>query len=321
MSRSSNGFVLVSVLWVVALLTVITISYHYRARLEVRAARYSLDSAQARMTARAALERGILELRNKTVFDALRQDPTEAPRAPSTHLGQSWAQVGDLYRDGGLLTPGDDFVNDVAQYHIEDMERLININHVSDEMMAALPGISLPVARRIHYRVTGDADAQVNGQRFQDISELRSIRGLDDNAWYGDGDEPGLRDILTTYGDGHINVNTAPREVLASLPEIEESVVDDLLHIRSGPDGITGTRDDIGFSDWQAFSEQTGISGDGLLALQQFCKFNSSCFKITAVATRRGGMIHSECSAIVEVPDGSDVARILSWSEESLGSP
>ena len=51
MKHAREGFVLVSVLWVVALLTVITLSYHHRARLEVQAAR---DDARCRGFAHAA---------------------------------------------------------------------------------------------------------------------------------------------------------------------------------------------------------------------------------------------------------------------------
>ncbi|MCF6285007.1 MAG: general secretion pathway protein GspK [Candidatus Hydrogenedentes bacterium] len=319
-TEKQAGFVLVSVLWVVALLVVITISYHHRARLEVRAARYSLDASQARMAARAAMQRGIVALRNKAVIDSLKHGLDKPQPPPTTHMGQPWARARDLFREEGYLSPGDNFENDVARYTIEDMERFININAASEDLLAELPGMTRPVARRIHYRQAGESDAQGQAQRFQHISELRYIRGVDDDAWYGDDDSPGLRDVLTTYGDGRINLNTAPVEVLQSLPDVDPSVAEDLVTLRSGPDGISGTRDDIGFSDWEQFADATGVDGDSLISLKQFCKFNANYFRIKAVATRRGGMIHSQCSAIVLIPDGSNVASLLSWSEESLGA-
>jgi type II secretory pathway component PulK len=320
MRRKNKGFVLVSVLWVVALLVVITISYHHRARLEVRAARYSLDASQARMAAQAAVQRGILEIRNKAVIDSLKHDLEKPQPPPTTHLGQVWARPRDLFREEDYLTPGENFENDVARYVIEDMERFININSVSEDLLAELPGMSLPVMRQINYRRAGDSDTQTEVLHFQHISELRTIQGVDNEAWYGNEDSPGLRELLTTHGDGRINLNTAPIGVLENLPEVDSSVAEDILALRSGPDGLSGTQDDIGFSDWEQFADTTGVDGDSLISLKQFCKFNSNYFRITAVATRRGGMIHSQCSAIVLIPDGSNVANLLSWSEESLGS-
>lgn len=321
MKRRSNGFVLVTVLWVVALLAVITISYHHRARLELRAARYSLDSAQARMAARAALERGLVALRNKTLEEQVAHVPNQPNAAPHSHYGQPWAQPRDLYSAVGFLKPGEGFERDIAEYRITDLEGRFNINQISEDVLASLPGMSRPVARRIHYRRDGDSDAGGVPQTFQHVSELRHIRGVDDEAWLGERDEPGLRDVLTTYGDALVNINTAPASVLEALPDVDQGAVADLVQLRNGPDGLSHTSDDLGFADWEAFRIATQIEGHTLAAFQRFCKFNSNYFKISAMATRRGGMIRSQCTAIVYVPDGSNVASLLSWSEESLGSP
>ncbi len=321
MKHRPHGFVLVTVLWVVALLAVITISYHHRARLELRAARYSLDSAQARMTARAALERGLVALRNKTMLEHMARPANPANVSPHTHHGQAWAQPQDLYSAVGQLKPGEGFEQDVAEYRITDLESRFNINELPEDILAALPGMSRPIARRIHYRREGDSDAGAPPQLFQHVSELRQIRGVDDEAWRGAQDEPGLRDVLTTYGDALVNINTAPASVLEALPEVDQGAVADLIQVRNGPDGVPHTADDRGFADWESFRTATQIDGRSLAAFQRFCKFNSNYFKISAMATRRGGMIRSQCSAIVYVPDGSNVASLLSWSEESLGSP
>lgn len=321
MIRKRQGFVLISVLWVVALLTIVTISYHHRARLEVRASRYSLDSSQARLAARAAVVRATLELENKAAVELLSQVPGQTPRPASTHLGQSWAREHDLFQPGNALYPGEGFERDVARYRIEDMERYININGATEDLLAALPGMSRPVARRIHYRLVGSPDDEDMGQSFHLLSELRDIRGVDDKTWYGDDQTPGLRDVLTVYGDGRVNINTAPATVLQSLPDVAPEAVDVWLQVRRGDDGEEGTEDDRGVSTWEEFREWTEITGDSLIAFQRFCKFNSNCFKISALATRRGGVIRSECTAIISLPDGSNTANLLSWSEESLGSP
>lgn len=322
MKHAREGFVLVSVLWVVALLTVITLSYHHRARLEVQAARYSLDSSQAMMAARGAVERGILELRNKSMLDQFAITPGVTPGAPLTYLGQPWARGGDLYAPGGPLEAGEEFQDDSVRYTIEDLERYVSINSAPEEVVDNLPGISLAVVRQINFRRGGtdEGGAATTTVAFHDIAELRGLRGISEEDWHGTERDPGLRTLLTTVGDGRINVNTAPIEVLQLLPDVEKEGATAILKVRNGPDGEEGTADDLGWSAWDAFATSTHLSGDALQSLQQLCKFDSSYFKIEAVATRRGGKIRSACAAVIHVTGESGDATLVSWTEESLGA-
>lgn len=324
MTARPDGYVLVSVLWVVALLTVVTLSFHHRARLEVQAARYSLDASQCRMAARGAVERGIVELQNKEINDLIAAAARGEADAPGTHLGQPWARPIDLYGAEGGLDPGEGFENDSAMLEIEDLERFIDLNRAPEEILEALPGLSRPVVRRIHARRSGTDDAgdptEDGPVAFHDIAELRYFRGLDESDWFGEGDVPGLRELLTTFGDGRVNINTAPRAVLGMLPDVGADAADDILSYRNGEDGIMNTADDRGFSDWEEFSDATQITGDTLKALQKLCKFDSDYFKISGVATRRGGRIRTSCAAVVFIPEGSSAANVVSWTEESLGS-
>ncbi len=324
MKRRSEGFVLVSVLWVVALLTVITLSYHHRARLEVQAARYSLDSSQAMLAARGAVERGLLELRNKSLLDQLAAQPGMPAGGPLVFLGQPWARGGELYGEDGLLEAGETFREDSVRYTIEDLERYVNINTAPESLLENLPGISRPVARQINFRRTGvdegGAPSGAGRVPFQDIAELRGLRGIRDEDWLGGGKEGALRDLLTTFGDGRVNVNTAPFEVLRVLPGVDEAALEAMVAMRAGDDGEAGTADDRGWSDWDVFATDTGIHGDTLQSLKQLCKFDSSYFKIEGVATRRGGRIRSACAAVVHVTGDSGVATIVGWTEEPLGA-
>ena len=324
MKRQRGGFVLVSVLWVVALLTVITLSYHHRARLEVQASRYSLDASQAMLAARGAVERGLIELRNKSMLDQFSPEPGIASGAPVAWLGQPWAREGDLFAPGGLLEAGEEFEGDSVRYTIEDLERYVSINTAPEDLVEHLPGIGRPVARQIHFRRSGtDESGTPSGTGrvpFQDIAELRGLRGIADGDWHGHGEEPGLRDLITTFGDGRINVNTATYDVLRVLPEVGEQAAKDILAWRNGDDGEFGTADDRGWGEWDSFSATTGVQGDVLQSLKQLCKFDSSYFKINAVATRRGGRIRAACAAVILLSGGSDAPTLVSWTEESLGA-
>lgn len=324
MRARQEGYVLISVLWVAALLTVITLSYHHRSRLDVQAARYALDASQCRMAARGAVERGIVEIRNKQVNDVIASLNAAAEVLPATYLGQPWARPRDLYQEEGLLAPGEGFEEDVAALKIEDAERYININTAPEAVLENLPGMSRTVMRRINFQRRGIDDA---GERtdtgpvsFHDPAELRYFRGIDDGDWFGEGEAPGLRDVVTTFGDGRVNINTAPLAVLQLLPELGEQGARDILAWRSGADGESGTEDDHGFATWEDFEAATQVTGDALGKLKQHCKFNSDYFRITAVVTRRSGRIRASCTAVVYIPRGADAANLVSWTENSLGS-
>ena len=52
-----------------------------------------------------------------------------------------------------------------------------------------------------------------------------------------------VKRFITVYGDGRININTAPREVLQALG-ISDYVVSGILMFRKGGDMMAGTGDD-----------------------------------------------------------------------------
>jgi general secretion pathway protein K len=97
------------------------------------------------------------------------------------------------------------------------------------------------------------------------VNELLLIKGFSDRLVYGgpadkEGDPPyrGIAQSLTTWGDGRINVNTASRDVLMTLPGMDDLLVSAILEQRKGPDGETGTRDD-GFENVDEFMAIAGI--------------------------------------------------------------
>ena len=109
---------------------------------------------------------------------------------------------------------------------------------------------------------------EVKNAPLDTIDELLLIKGWDENIVYGgpsdDPDEPHMRgfaNLLTTWGDGKINVNTANRGVLMTVTELDEFAVDALLEARMGLDGAPGTEDD-GFTSVGEAAAAAGIPGE-----------------------------------------------------------
>ncbi|MBI2425219.1 MAG: general secretion pathway protein GspK [Candidatus Hydrogenedentes bacterium] len=314
--NEESGFVLICVIWVVALLTVITMGFNHRARLDRKAAVYSLDRDLAMAQARGAVQRGMVEVRNKYLKDLL--DPNQVF---STHLGQDWARETNLLQDGEYFLPQENFDNDGVWFYIEDMERRFNVNQPRD-IFEHLPQISTGALRNIHHRLGfGGKEVLLVRQPFQAVEEVRFIRGISEEDWKGDDDKPGLRTILTTEGSGFININTAAEEVLMSIPNFSQKIVDRVLGFRAGGDGVLNTPDDRGFRDIEDVLKTLAIEGRSAEAIKRYCTCNSNYFKITGVATRRQGKVRAQCAAVIRLDtDFNYPPQLISWEETPLGA-
>ena len=312
-AKRDAGFVLVCVLWVVALLTVLTLGFGRRATLDRRAAAYSLDHSVAMSAARGAVERGVLEIANRGVkMRLLRPD-----QRGGTHLGEEWANIKNLYQES-VFQETEGMEDDQVSYIITDEDRLINVNAAPQELLEELDVLSRTLVRRIMARREREERPGEGVSLFQAVEELRYLRGMDDDDWFGEKGDPGLKDLMTVWGDARINVNTAPRAVLNALPRARKGDLDAIIQYRAGPDGELNTPDDQGFKDMEDLSQKTVVQGVTREALDKYCKCDSMYFKITGFATRRKGRIRAVCSAVVAVSDG--LPLILDWQEKTLGS-
>lgn len=312
--RADHGFVMVCVLWVLAILTVIVIGFGRRAILDARGAAFSLDHTQAMFMARGGVELGVAELRNKVIIDFINRQGGRTSRA------QRWAKTVDMLKEGNYFTSvqGEDFEKDICEYRIRDEEGLITINAAPEKILDEIEGLSFSVRRKILRRRTGDRDEGVPPQPFQATEELLYMQGIDEDEWYGTERQAGLRDILTCWGDGKINVNTAPRAVLECIPDLDDGDIDMIVGYRAGSDGELGTGDDKDFKAIDEVRDELGIEGDSLQALRQYCKVRSRFFTITGVATRRQGKVRAVCRATVQT--WAARAAVIKWREEFLES-
>ena len=314
-NRSRTGFVLVSVLWITAMLSVIILGFGRRAALDRRAAAYALDQAEAMMMARGAVDRGIVELYNRGLMRLLLPEDQRG----GTHLGESWARTNNLFKES-YFEQTELYENDVVAYIITDEDRFININvdprAPGWEVLEEIDALNRTVLRRI--RARHDSLREEQRMSFNAIEELRYIRGIREDDWFGTRRTVGLRHLLTVWGSGLINVNTASREVLECVPGLRSGDINTILNYRAGGDGVLNTDDDRGFENPEDLTDKTGVTGASREALDKYCKYTASHFKITGVATRRQGRVRAVCSAIVSYAE--DGFMVIDWQEKTLGS-
>lgn len=318
---AGEGFALITVIWILAILSVIVLGFGHRALLRQMAARYELDHEQALMMARGAVQRGMAELANKEIFDlAEKRNPAQ------TDLGQHWARPVDLLREDGDFVSAKSLTKDTVTFSIEDCERRFNVNALGTDngkqLLEHLKSIPRSVQRTLWVRLRGDGLNGSEIQFFQTVEELRALEGMSDAVWYGKDDQPGVRDLFDVYGAGLLNINTAPAGVLECLPDVQKGFVEAFIAVRNGADGIEGTADDQGFGSWDEVAAKVKGAPESTTALSRYCNFQSTCYKIRGVATRQGGKVRAVCDAVVSaaLDEWTKLPRVLAWRESSIGS-
>ena len=318
-NHSKQGFVLVCVLWLLAILTVITVGFGRRAMMDRRAAVLTFDHVRAMYLARGAVERGVVELRNKARIDYYYEEEGY------TGYDQNWAKPVDMFAKDSFFTlpEGDavkEYEGEVCGYQIQDAESLISINATSDQVLAKIKAFKPTVVRKLVRRRGGSLDDHELPAPYQTIEEVRFLEGVTNEDWLGnpETDKIGLKDMLTCFGDGRININTASEAVLRCIPDLRPDVVDAIINYRKGSGEELNAPGNMAFRSMEEVPAKTRLGPEVMQALGPYCKTDSSCFTITGMATRRQGRIRASCSAVVAI--NGPIAYVLKWQEEPLGS-
>lgn len=328
-AHEDKGFILVAVIWIMAILTVLTLGFAHRTLLDQRAAALSLDHMEAKYAARGAVVYAVADLRNRAAVDAIvaqgrggaqqqqRRRTNTGQRAPVAQQINVFQEGPDLYAEGGPFAAASDAgAGETATYRLEDAERRISLNTSPEEIFDNIEELSFTTVSAIMRRRGGELDSDERAL-FMTVEDARHLDGVEEAVWEGGVDKPGLRDLLTVYGEGRININTAPREVLEAVPDLDESVISQIIAFRAGKDGTLMTEDDRGFRSLDALSRLLGLSSEELAPIARYCTFESRYFTITGFATKRLGNVRAACRAVVHLQP--ETVRVLNWSEGHFG--
>jgi general secretion pathway protein K len=150
------------------------------------------------------------------------------------------------------------------------------------------------------------------------VEELLSIRGVTTEAFYGQPQtetteaQPGLRDLLTAYSMGRVNVNTASRGVLKAWIGLDDAATDAIISRRAGPDGEEGTEDDLPFQQVVGALELVPALDVNLRRqLSQILTVESRFFTITSTGDVQG--VKRTIVALVEITRQG--VSVVSWQE------
>jgi len=277
------GSALIAALWVVLLVSLLIASVAFDMHVETDVLSYYRKRVKAQYIAQSGMELAkviLLKLEEATEEDIGLDDSEEQLLAAAWSLKRG-VGIRGLTRQVGEGTLRLDVVPEEGRRNVNqltdlDWEEILDQANVPEDRWAELIDCFLDWTDEddLHRLHGAEADDPFYVQRgyapknapVDTVDELLLIKGFDEEVLYGSpaGTPPeeamrGIAYWLTSWSHGRVNINSASREVLMTLPDIDEWAVDAILEQRLGPDGEPGTRDD-GFDSVEQAIALTGMS-------------------------------------------------------------
>jgi len=252
LQSSCRASTLIITVWVLFMLATFAVILGYSVRQKLSLVMRLKQREEARYMSWANIELALAEIRNKGKNVSLSVQDDRFKRA--------YSQVQEKAEDKPAA------IENI--YAIFDEERKININkadmHLLERLFKIILGYHDIEAQELAAAIVDwrDKDSMLSiplgsaedsyytdlpypyeckDADFDYLEELLLVKGVTGEVFEA------IRDYVTVYTDGLVNVNTAPREVLLALG-LSEQVVNNIFSFRCGKDKQRGTEDDNYFT-------------------------------------------------------------------------
>ena len=292
---NKKGAILIVSLWIITILSLLAIGVGFRMGLEIKLTGYNVSELKALYLAKAGINKVIAGrwneyLEGKTVgIDALSHTwSNDKESFCGIELGEGSFTLSYLPKER------DRSEKETVLYGMEDESSRININKKSMEdglkILFMDKGLKLEEASKLAASIRdwrdkdnipssgGAEESYYQGldrpyhcpdSDFKTVEELLLVKGMTEGLFYGEDknengkiepEEEGINDIVTVFGEGKININTASEPVLKAVlsvgfPELAVKIVE----YKKGPDGRSGTSDDRWFTMGSSAVKRQGL--------------------------------------------------------------
>ena len=333
-SPHRDGSALMVALWVILLLSLLIASFAFDMHVEADITSYYRKRVKAEYIARSGLELSKVILSRLDTVDPEEvglDDREEALITAAVRLSRGLPVRGLTRALGeGTLTleiEPEEGRRNVNELEDRDWEEILDQANIPEERWPELIDCFLDFTdgddvRRLHGAESDDAFYEDRGYRVKNapidtIDELLLIKGFDEEVVFGSppGVHPeeamqGIASWLTTWSHGRVNINTATREVLLTLPELDEWAVDAIIEQRIGLEGEEGGRDD-GFTSVDEAISTAGLNPD---LRDRITVADVHYMRITSVGEVGG--VRSAVWSVMRV-EGDELVPVY-WREEPL---
>ncbi len=258
---AQKGIALLIVLWVLAVLMVMVLSFSSMTRVHTYDLLNFKEGMGNKYLAEAGISRGIMEIvyrsvnQNQTVTLVGKENWKPDGRPYSTDMGDGGYRVQIIDEKGKIslngmtdgsgivlknlllnqgITPenADVIVDSILDW--KDGDDLHRLNGAEDEYYLSLPN---PYKAR--------------NSNFETLDELILVRGVTPQILYGDSTMKGIIRFLSLQNNSlQININVAPQEVLAAIPGMNADMAKRIMEFRTSAEirGVEDVGDIIGDS-------------------------------------------------------------------------
>ncbi len=334
-----KGFILVTLSWVILIAALLAVSQLRDAELRLRGTRQADQEAQLRNAALSslALIRAALGKDSELEFDA----PSE---------GWGWRILADQYSQEFE----EDFPGISIHVQIHDDDSRVPPTSDHEQRLAMLleelghePLQARKSAFDLNEVLWTDRDPPATANEKHEVPRLRLRRLVGNNAIRGislygedldfDGEldknerdrnlshppdngdgllDPGLEEFLTLSGSGVCNLNMVSREVLLTIPGINEAIAKEILAFRAGPDSIEGTRDDGVFETVDSILDLSSVSRFREFTLgraNSYLRTSTERFDVRIAAQSEDGMLFRIQTILLRTDEG---VQVVCWKED-----
>ena len=341
-SSSSRGSGLIVAIWVIALLSVLVVSFAFDAHLETKVLSVTRKGHQAEYLAMSGI----------TIAQMLmdKQGTVTGGESPEAVSDDRWYQPALLLKRGkpvaGLVEQlGAGYIRldiepeqarrNVNMLSIPDWDSILQVGGVPEELRPTLVDSFLDWigpdnvsprpngAKTDDYYNTLTPPYRIRGGPVDTVRELLLVKGFNETILSGGVLNPeaapehrkvlsGIQDMLTATGNGKVNVNAASLRVLMTLPGVDELVARAITEERERQ--VSESANGMPITGFTSFSDLNSRIPGGLdPAVANLVEFTSSIFRVTAIG--QVGQVTRRIWAIIDY--SGKKFKILQWREET----
>ncbi|MFH1094012.1 MAG: type II secretion system protein GspK [Candidatus Omnitrophota bacterium] len=261
--KGVKGIILVIVLWVLFFLSVVVLTLGFQNRINIRLRSLNNEELRAFYLAKEGVNLIIVKLAEDDAgFDSLLDD---------------WSKELVLEKDYGALS-----------VKVTDEDRFLNVNLIEREVLDSTAKLFKGLQKE-------DVEAIYKKRPFNIPNELKDLTMIDEDKFdiITPEGKVKLYELLTTFSDGKLNINTAPEEVLLMLPGMSRRIIE----------AIEDKRQNTPFEDKDMLSEELsglGLTPEQIGSLIKLTKVNSSVFRIRSKAVSSGRSIEKLIEVVIK---------------------
>jgi|YelNatPaOPRAMG01_1025707.scaffolds.fasta_scaffold18850_2 general secretion pathway protein K len=239
-TKSQKGIALILVLWVLIILMTLVLSFTLLVKTEVNSTIYFKEGIEKKFYAEAGIQRAILEIFYNLKYkgETIEFEETKAWRTDGTPYD---VEIGDGYFSVRITDEsGKVDINTTPEIILRNL--LINLGVSQDDTDIIVDSImdwkDSDDLYRLHgaesdYYMSLPNPYKAKNAPFDTVEELLLVKGVTPSILYGDNERKGLIDFITVHSNKNtINIKSAPKEVLASIPGMTPELADAIIEFR-----------------------------------------------------------------------------------------